>query len=171
MQTLRIATMTIALVSMVGALSIGQEPQLPQKDQIGESLGRPIHRNEIRVGKDVSLSSELHRLFTSAATKQYREAHKHEVTPTAAEIATATEFFDNQHRERIREQEAALRAKLKSLEEQLAQTTMTEEESKQLEVIRMSIRSKLKPPGKQFCRLDVKQLEISTTSLSDIWRW
>ncbi|TWT79686.1 hypothetical protein CA13_10920 [Planctomycetes bacterium CA13] len=145
-----ITSPVLMLVLAMGLTVTGKETDQQQREQIGEVLGRPVYRDEIRVGKDVSLSDELHRLFTAPVTQQYRQTHKDKIAPTLAEIAAATKHFDNQHRERIKGQEPALRRQLKSVKEQLTLKGLTEENKQKLTIEKMTLQARLNPPGKSF---------------------
>ena len=119
-------------------------------EQIGQVLGKPVYRGEIRTGGNVRLRSELHRLFTSPVMKKYREAHKDEIEPTEDEIRAATVFFDEDHRQRIKEEESQLRERLTTVQEQLARADLTEEEQRKLRIEKQVLQVKLKPPGRPF---------------------
>ena len=129
---------------------VGQEDDERQKEQIGEVLGKPVYRDEIRNGKNVRRHAELHRLFSAPVIRVYRQTHEAEITPTESEIAIATAHFDKKHRERIKGQESELRGKLKAVEEKLASKELKEEEKQQLEIERRTLQSKLKAPGRFF---------------------
>jgi hypothetical protein len=105
---------------------VGQEEDERQREKIGEVLGKPVYRDEIRTGKNVRLQAELHRLFSVPAIQAYRQTHEAEIAPTKSEIAIATAHFDKKHRERIRGQESELRGKLKAVEEKLASKELKE---------------------------------------------
>lgn len=124
--------------------------QSQQREQIGEVLGKPVYRDDIRVGKDIQLSAELHRLFTRPVMQKYRQAHKVEIEPTDEEIRVATAFFDKEHRQRIKKEEPELRERLKAVEEQLARRGLTKEEQQELEGEKFVLQTQLKPPGRFF---------------------
>ncbi|MCA9266266.1 MAG: hypothetical protein KDA60_20540, partial [Planctomycetales bacterium] len=75
-------------VTSWGTILDGQEPSKP-REPIGQALGQPVYRDQIRTGKDITERDELFRLFAAGAIREYREAHAAEITPTEAEIATA----------------------------------------------------------------------------------
>lgn len=143
----------VGVVVVLAALSpplVGQEDDERQREQIGEVLGMPVYRDEIRTGKNVHLHAELHRLFSVPVIRVYRQTHEAEIAPTKSEIAIATAHFDKKHRERIRGQESELRGKLKAVEEELASKELKEEDKQKLEIERRTLQSKLKPPGRSF---------------------
>lgn len=140
----------------MGSAITGQEIDQRQREQIGDVLGKPVYRDEIRVGKDVSLSGELHRLFTSGAIQKYRQSHKREVTPTPTEVSVAREYFDKKHDERIKEREPAMQAQLRSIERNLTAIGLTKERKEQLIVDKQTVESQLNPPGELFAVWTVK---------------
>ena len=152
MQTLFNASLAhgLLLVLAMGSTLEGQKVDQQPREQIGEVLGKPIFRDEIRFGKNVSLSGELHRLFIAPVTQQYLQTHRSEISPTSAEISAARKYFDLEHRERLKPHETALRAQLKSIAEQLAQEGLTEQNRKQLTIEKMTVKARLDPPGKSF---------------------
>ena len=87
---------------------------------------------------------------------KYRKAHKAEVEPTKAEVKTVATFFDKKHRERLKEQGPKLRQRLKAVEEQLARKDLTKTRRKKLELERIGLRAKLRPPGRSFANFLLK---------------
>ncbi len=143
----------LLIVLALGAVAtplVGQENDEPQREQIGEVLGKPVYRDEIRTGENVRRHAELHRLFSAPVMQAYRQTHEAEITPAESEIATAAAHFDKKHRERIKGQEPELRAKLNAVEQKLANEELKEEEKRQLEIERRTFQAKLRPPGKFF---------------------
>jgi len=63
------------------------DSKLKRREQIGEALGKPIFRDEIRIASGVTLQSELHRLFLNPVSQSFREEFRTEIQPTEAEIA------------------------------------------------------------------------------------
>jgi hypothetical protein len=82
--------------------------------------------------------------------QEYRQTHKAETTPTESEIAIVTAHFDTRHRERIKGHESELLGNLKTVEEELAGTGLTEAKRQELENGRLTLQAKLKPPGRNF---------------------
>ena len=121
-----------------------------KREQIGEVLGKPVFRDDIRDAKDFPLKDELHRLFTVPVMQKYRRAHRAEIKPTDEEILEVTAYFDKQHRQRIRKKEPELRKQLKEVEEQLARRGLANEKQQKLEVEKLVLQTQLKPPGRFF---------------------
>ncbi len=120
------------------------------ENQIGEVLGKPVYRDEIRTGEDIRLSTEFHRLFAHPVMEEYKREHKDDITPTESEIAAATACFDKEHQQRLEGQELQLRWQLKAAERKLAAGGVTEEVEKNLNTQRRSLQSRLTPPGRSF---------------------
>ncbi len=88
-----LASLLIAILSTTAAPLLAEDSGEKQpREQIGESLGKPVYRDEIRTDKNVTLTSELHRLFTVAAGDECRSEHEKEITPTPTEISAARKF-------------------------------------------------------------------------------
>lgn len=144
-------TLPGAVLVVVFALPIfGQEAEQEPREQIGQVLGKPVYRDEIRTGKNLLLRNELHRLFTMPVMKKYRDAHKGEIQPTENEISAATVYFDAKHCERIKKKEAKLRTQLAEIEQELARRDLTEEDRKELRIDKRSLQAQLNPPGRFF---------------------
>jgi len=116
----------------------------PNREQVGEVLGRPVYRDEVD-------GDELGKLLASVI-EQYAAAHRAEITPTEEEIRYATEFFDRQHRERLAAEgrDAELREQLKTLDARIAQADLSADERRQLEGKRSGLQLQLDPPGRMF---------------------
>lgn len=164
----RIHFRSLLLAGISIALAMGAAPRLlpaqdeaaQQREQIGNALGKPVYRDQIRTNDGASLASELHRLFTSAAIQEYREQHKDEITPTATEIAKATKLFDQQHRDRMREQEPDLERQLKAIDEKLAVVGLEKAEQEKLSIRKQTIQQMMTPPGEFFATFVVKNLKF-----------
>jgi hypothetical protein len=128
----------------------GQDPVRRQREQIGEVLGKPVYRDQISIGKNADLESELYRLFVAPVMEKYCREHRAETTPTEAEIEAATIYFDKWHREQIREEEPKLRRQLQTIKAQLARPALKQQEREKLEIEAMVIETQLKPPGRHF---------------------
>ncbi len=128
----------------------GQQTDQGQREQVGEVLGKPVYRDEIRTDKNVRLRGELHRLFTAPVMQKYRKRHKAEIDPTEKEIAVAMAYFDKKHRERMKGKEPELRAQLRAAEEKLARAGLAKEEQQKLEIERLTLQAQLRPPGRFF---------------------
>jgi hypothetical protein len=143
----------VGVAVVLAALSpplVGQEDDERQREQIGEVLGMPVYRDEIRTGQNVHLHAELHRLFSVPAIQAYRQTHEAEIAPTESEIAIATAYFDKKLRELIKGREVKLRGRLKAVEEKLASKELKEEDKQKLEIERRTLQSELKAPGRHI---------------------
>lgn len=147
------------MVALLGVLTLslltppslqGQEVLSKEKEKIGEVLGRPVYRHQIRTGKDVTLRDELSRLFLSPVIEKYNKEHKAEITPTEDEIKAVASYFDQQHALRIKDEEAELRQQLKAAQDALKRDGLTKEEKDKLTIEQFSIESRLMPPGPMF---------------------
>jgi hypothetical protein len=144
-----------ALMAMVGfavqsgGLARAAEPAAVEKrEQIGEVLKKPVYRDDIR--KNQPLADELHRLFTQPVLTTYRRKHLSEFTPSRAEIDAATAYFDQKHRERIKDMAPALRDELKAVDAQLELDDLPEEKRQELKVKKLTLEAQLTPPGRSF---------------------
>ena len=140
----------VLLVVVCAALVCAEPAGAGAREPIGEVLGKPVYRDEIRTDKDARLRSELHRLFSAPVLAKYRQDHQGEIEPTKEELEAATAVFQKQHRERIKDKEAGLRAQLQEVEQQLARGGLTPEARKKLEVEKQVLQAQLKPPGRDF---------------------
>jgi hypothetical protein len=146
----------IALVIVVPLSIAGQDADGKQREQIGESLGKPVYRDEIRTTEGVALPSELHRLFTAAAIEEYSQQHKNEITPTPAEIAAGTQYFIKKHCDRMKEQEPALQA----LDEKYAALDLQEAEKSNYFNEKRAIQWMMTPPGESFAKFALNNLKF-----------
>jgi hypothetical protein len=144
------ATFGILLLVVLPSSLLSQQRDQVRRERIGEVLGRPVYRDEIKSGGNVPLRDELHRLFTAPVMKKYREDHKDEIEPTEDEILAATVYFDADHARRIKGEESQLRERLITVQQQLARTDLTEEEQQKLRIEERGLEVKLKPPGRSF---------------------
>ncbi len=119
-----------------------------------------MYRDEIRTDKNVTLSSELHRLFTAAAGEEYRSQHEEEITPTPAEISAAMRYYDAKHAERMQEQEPGLLYKLKEIDTQLKQAELNDDEREKLLNVKQSVERMRLPPGESFAVFAMKNWKI-----------
>ena len=153
---LLIAMFFIEAASPVAGQDVDKQP----REQIGESLSKPVYRDEIRTDKNVTLSSELHRLFTGAAGEEYRSQHEKEITPTPTEISAAMKFYDAKHAERMKEQEPELLDMLKAIDAKLAQADLNDDERKKLLNEKQSVERMRLPPGESFAVFVMKNWKI-----------
>lgn len=145
----------LAFMAMVGCafqsggLARAAEPAAAEKrEQIGEVLQKPVYRDEIR--KNQPLADELHRLFTQPVMMKYRRKHQPELTPSRADIDAATAYFDQKHRERIKNMASALRDELKAVDAQLELDDLPDEKRQELNVRKLALEAQLTPPGRPF---------------------
>jgi hypothetical protein len=148
----RVALIAMPLFVVSSAHVTGQEPEKPEREQIGEVLGKPVYRDQIRTGKDIHLRDELQRLLGAPVLQKYREQHKAEVEPTKAEIDAAAIVFDRDHQARIKDEEPQMRERLAAVEQELAKPGLTPERQKELERDRTVLQIQLKPPGRFFAQ-------------------
>jgi hypothetical protein len=138
----------------------------PTREKIGEVLGKPVYRDEIRAGEDVLLRDELHRLFTSPVFEKYRQAHLAEIEATEEEIAAAAAVLERKLNARRKELEPRNRDRLKSVESQLQQRGLSNEERQKLELERISLEIDLRPPGLGE-RLHAVKEQLAKTDLEE----
>ena len=122
--------------------------------------GKPVYRDQITPGDEWKLRWELHRLFTAPVLERYRLQHQDAITPTEQEILAATRYYRRQHRERIKDEEPALKSRLKTVEQRLADPALDEQENKSLEVERSTLQAQLKPPTVEFARWHLSQWKL-----------
>ncbi|MFO0883663.1 MAG: hypothetical protein U0894_05655 [Pirellulales bacterium] len=143
----------LVLLGMLGLLvgaAYGQEEGIPAKrEQIGESLGKPVYRDQIRT-KGFTLREELHRLFSGPASEKYHKEHEKEITPTKEEIASVAKQLNLLHAKKLEEEGADLRSELKELEKSLANKEFSEGKKEKLELRIAYLQTRLTPPGEQF---------------------
>lgn len=144
---------TLVIVAIASPLAAAEPAQ---REQIGEVLGKPVFRDEIRTTGNVQLRGELHRLFTLPVLEQFRQAHQAEIEPTEKEIATAAAWFNAEHAERIKDKEPKLRKELQSVEQELAAAGLSEDERRKLEINRRTLQAQLDPPGRFFAEFMLK---------------
>jgi hypothetical protein len=159
-QCSRTGLLTAIFLTVAVSLVAGQDVNKQPREQIGESLGKPVYRDEIRADKNVTLSSELHRLFTVAASEEYRSQHEKEITPTPTEISAAMKFYDAKHAERMQEQEPELLLKLKEIDTQLNQAELNDDERGKLLNVKQLLERQRLPPGESFAVFAMKNWKI-----------
>jgi hypothetical protein len=128
------------------------------REQIGEVLGKPVYRDQIQTGKDVSLADELHRLFTGPVMQKYRQEHMAEITPTQAEISAAAAYFAARLRKEWKQEEPQNRRRLMTITEQLSRPKLTKEERQRLEIERINTQWQLADEHPKL-RQELKALE------------
>lgn len=148
------------LVVALFLTQIGAQSVQPQREQVGEVLGKPVYRDELKVGEHAQPSSELRRLFVMPLMKRYLEDHKADVAPTERELDAATAYFDNQHREQLRKDEPRLREQLAELEKRLAAPAVPPDERRKLETDKRVLQVQLTPPGRTFADFVVRNWKV-----------
>lgn len=137
------------LLGLLVGVTYGQEGIPARREQIGESLGKPVYRDQIRT-KGFTLRDELHRLFTEPASEKYRKEHEKEITPTKEEIASVAKHLNILHAKRLEEEGGDLQSELKELKKSLANKEFPEGKKEKLELRIAYLESRLNPPGEQL---------------------
>jgi hypothetical protein len=105
--------------------------------QTGEVFGKPVYRDQIQSGKDDSLVSELHRLFTGPVMQKYQQEHRAEITPTEAELSAAAAYFDARLQKQWKDEEPENRRVLKIVTEKLSGSKLSKDARQGLEIERI----------------------------------
>ncbi len=137
------------LLGLLVGVTYGQEGIPARREQIGESLGKPVYRDQIRT-KGFTLRDELHRLFTEPASEKYRKEHEKEITPTKEEIASVAKHLNILHAKQLEEEGGDLQSELKELKKSLANKEFSEGKKEKLELRIAYLESRLNPPGEQL---------------------
>jgi len=137
------------MLGLLVGVTYGQEDIPAKREQIGESLGEPVYRDQIRT-KGFELRDELHRLFSGPASEKYRKEHEKEITPTKEEIASVAKQLNILHERQLQEEGADLRSELKELEKSLANKEFPEGKKEKLELRIAYLQTRLTPPGEQL---------------------
>jgi hypothetical protein len=122
---------------------LAKEPVRGQREQIGEVLGQPVYRDEIRTGKDLDRVDELYRLFSAPVMQKYCQEHKTEITPTEAEISVAAAYFAKRSREQRAKDEPENSRRLQEIKEKLSRAKLNKDERQRLEIERIIVQSQL----------------------------
>lgn len=147
-----------ALLIVIGVISLHSIAQAQSREprrKVGTVLGKPVYRDQLDKKQPGGLENSLRQTFLADVFKQYREEHAEEITPTDAEIKLAAKRFDQLHRERIKEVEPELRARLAELEKQAAEPefdALPKEEQSKLEVETLTLKGRLTAPGERFAK-------------------
>lgn len=120
------------------------------RERIGEVLGKPVYRDQIRLRARLSVREQLLDVFAAPVMEKYRKKHKSEIEPTKAEIDAATTFLEREHRKRIKDEEPRLRQELKTVETQLKEGGLTKETKQELERKRRILQAQLKPNAVEY---------------------
>lgn len=127
-------------------------PEQKDREQIGEVLGKPVYRDELKSGSEASLAGAVRHVFFGPIWKKDMEAHKVELTPTEGELAFAAEIFDKKRRDEIEAAggEAKIREQIKALDEQLARPDVVEKQKRKLQLDHTRLTQSLHLPGRSF---------------------
>jgi len=84
----RVSISVLAAVAVsMSSSAFAQKPPSPAREKIGEVLGRPVYRDELRSKNPSDLEDALHQLFSGPVFEKYYDAHRAELEPTPAELA------------------------------------------------------------------------------------
>ena len=87
--------MVLAIVIGVCPLAPAEPPAKPKREKIGEVLGKPVYRDELRPKYPFPTEeAELHRLFLDPVLEKYTAAHRAELEPTEAELAAVEALLE-----------------------------------------------------------------------------
>lgn len=139
-----VALLLVTLASSVPA----QEARPAPREPIGEVLGTPVYRDELRTADPAELRSEVRGLFVAPLLERYRQAHKAEIEPTEAEILAVTELINMKHSERMEIEGPKLRQEIAAIEAQLARSDLAEKERRTLQNKKQGLEVQLRPPGR-----------------------
>lgn len=147
---------TVAAIAIHTAHGLAAEPSVPKvREKIGEVLGTPVYRNEIRIARDHGVDEELHRLFLEPVTERYCETHRGELEPTQSEIDAVIAFMQAIPQEEERQAESVergLRQALKDVDSQLAAPNLSEAKRERLESRKQLIETRLRDFPPLFAR-------------------
>jgi hypothetical protein len=116
-----------------------------KREQIGEVLGRPLYRDEIRTDSLSSTNSDLGDKVTHPVMNAYLQAQKEALAPTPEEIEVANAHFKAVALKQIEDEIPKLTADLESIREQLKSTDLDEKEKRRLTSKERDISRKLDP--------------------------
>lgn len=119
---------TVALLALL-AVTPSALAQPAQRTAIGQVLGKPVYRDEIRMGPGFTVADELRRLFLAPVEKQYRTQNRKETEMTQEQLDAAAKHFHKQEAERLAGPEGAsiraeVRKSIAAVEAKLADPTM-----------------------------------------------
>lgn len=149
----RIARLTvsagIALLLALATLLRAQQAEPEKREQIGEVLGQPVYRDQLRGKRGSALRGEVLSLFAEPVMRKYRAAHQAEIKPTNDELDRTTAYLQEQFR---KEEEPRLQQELKEVVDRLAGTELSQAERATLERRRARLKSDLQPPDQSLAR-------------------
>ena len=134
---------SLLLLSAAGAPLPAQQTTEPPREQVGEVLGKPVYRDEVKA-KGAS------RLFFAPLVAEYRREHQAEIEPTKDEIKAVGDFFQQKHAEEMKEKGPKMRARLAEVEQQLAGDDLDDKQRKKLEIEKTGLKARLRPPSEFF---------------------
>ena len=150
----------LAVLAIWGMIASAAEQNNSNREKIGQVLGQPVYRDQLRVGKNIRVRNELHRLFTHPILQAYREAHREEVSPTDDEIDRVANYFQRKHQQRMREQEAGIRQNIAAIKEKLETSQLTTEQQRKLHGQIQGLEAQLKPPGTAMANVFLQQWKL-----------
>jgi hypothetical protein len=142
----------VTLAEGVLCVSAGDPRPLVQRQQIGEVLGKPVYRDQLRIEPGVPIAEELHDLFLAPLVECYREAHSAEIEPTAVEIDAATAFFKRKRDDEVKGKEAALRERVRAIERELSRHDLQSDRREKLELDKSVLEFRMRVPNRAEIR-------------------
>jgi hypothetical protein len=100
--------------------ALAQKPPSPPREKIGEVLGRPVYRDELRSKNPPDLEDALHQLFSAPVLEKYCDAHRAELEPTPAELAVVEAALEKASKEEHVRRAAEIRESLRLVDKELA---------------------------------------------------
>lgn len=122
----------------------------PEREQIGEVLGRPVYRDELHLGESERASDELRRRFMLPLMDQYCRDHADALEPTREEVQAVAEFLDREHAAKIRTKAPALQARIRAIAKDLKRDGLDEKTRALLVSERWHLYLELQSPGRFF---------------------
>jgi hypothetical protein len=119
--------LALAIVIGVCPLASGDPPARPKHEQVGEVLGKPVYRDELRTKyPSPDEEDELHRLFLDPVLEKYVAAHRAEIAPTQAELAAVEALLEKESKKESKAEPtvtvADIRKSLRRVDEELHKT-------------------------------------------------
>jgi hypothetical protein len=110
----------VAVAVLTSSSAFAQKPSPPPREKIGEVLGRPVYRDELRSKNPSDLEDALHQLFSAPVLAKYCDAHRAELEPTPAEIAAVEAALEKGPKEEHVRRAAEIRESLRLVDKELA---------------------------------------------------
>jgi hypothetical protein len=114
------AVAAVAVAVLISSSAFAQKPASPAREKIGEVLGRPVFRDELRSENPSDLEDTLHRLFSAPVLEKYCDAHRAELEPTPAELAAVEVALEKDVKEEHVRRAAEIRESLRLVDKELA---------------------------------------------------